>query len=42
MAKRGYKEWAKHLKKPGKRAAAKIARKSAKSSLQPWRVHDES
>lgn len=33
MAKRGYKEWAKHLKKPGKRAAAKIARKSAKSFI---------
>lgn len=28
MAKRGYKEWAKHLKPTGKRAAAKIARKA--------------
>ena len=30
MAKRGYKEWAKHLKPSGKRAAAKIARRNGK------------
>ena len=30
MAKRGYKEWAKHLRPSGKRAAAKIARQQAK------------
>jgi len=30
MAQRGYKEWAKHLRPKGKRAAAKIARANAK------------
>jgi hypothetical protein len=29
MSKRGYKEYAKHLKKSGKRAAAKKARKNS-------------
>ena len=34
MAKRGYKEWAKHLRPHGKRAAAKIARKAAKRAAR--------
>lgn len=34
MAKRGYKEWAKHLRPYGKRAAAKAARRAAKKSAK--------